>query len=403
MNHLNKFARKILITCALLAASAAYAAPPPQELWYHPKAVKLECPTFGPYIRLKTGEIMTLTERDVMFSTDNGKTWRTQNLFPKDNLYFEFCNERLLFQTKAGTLLLVFINKKQLHWKWNKVTQDIDDATRVPTYVMRSTDGGKTWSKPKFLHKEWTGANRKILQTRDGTIAFTSMMMLRTPGRHATITYSSKDDGLTWRRSNIIDLGGIGNHDGAMEATMEELKDGRLWMLLRTNWDCFWAAFSDDSGVSWRTLERTKINASAAPAHLHRLTDGRLVMIWNQLYPEGKTSFERWGGDGQWSEIPSSCHRTELSMSISSDEGETWSDPVVIGRVAKGYIGEVKTILYGGFAATGQVARGAFDQKIKWQDISYAHTLEIKPGVLWITTMRGGYAAQLRVDDLQAK
>jgi len=42
----------------------------------------------------------------------------------------------------------------------------------------------------------------------------------------------------TWResistrsRSNLIDVGGHGDHDGALEPTLTELRDGRLWML----------------------------------------------------------------------------------------------------------------------------------------------------------------------------
>jgi hypothetical protein len=34
------------------------------------------------------------------------------------------------------------------------------------------------------------------------------------------VTYSSDDDGVTWTPSNIIDLGGCGNHAGAVEATI---------------------------------------------------------------------------------------------------------------------------------------------------------------------------------------
>ena len=70
---------------------------------------------------------------------------------------------------------------------------------------------------------------------------------------------------------NIIDLGGHGHHDGAMEPTMVELSDGRLWMLIRTNLDRFWSAFSSDQGLSWRVIRPSDIDTSSAPAAMARL------------------------------------------------------------------------------------------------------------------------------------
>lgn len=372
--HTNlRFISLLTVGIALLT-SGSFAALPPQELWVHPKASKLEGPK-GPFIRLKNNEIFSVSKQSALISKDDGISWETIPIF-SENDPFELSDEHVLLQSNSGAIVLAFMNLKDRHWKWDRKAHDTDAATRLPACVMRSTDNGRTWSAPQILHTAWTGANRDILQTRNGRIIFTCMMMLRDPGRHATVTYSSDDDGLTWRRSNIIDLGGIGNHDGAMEATIEELKNGRIWMLLRTNWDYLWEAFSDDGGNSWRTLQPTRINASAAPGLLHRLHDGRLVLVWNQLYPEGHTSYKRLGGDGNWSEIASSIHRAELSMAFSSDEGKTWSPPVIIGRVDKGAFTK-------GFGA----------------EIGYPYIFEIKPGVLWITTMRGGFAAKLDAKD----
>src|SRR5690606_37222783 len=148
-----------------------------------------------------------------------------------------------------------------------------------------------------------------------GLVIFTSMVLLHNPGRHATVTYSSSDDGITWKRSNILDIGGIGHHDGAIEATLEELQDGRSWMLMRTNLDLLWEAFSED-GVYWRTMQPSQIAAGSAPAMLKRLKSGRLILVWNQLYPEAQTDFPRRGGDQQWSETPAINHRSELSIAF---------------------------------------------------------------------------------------
>ena len=72
---------------------------------------------------------------------------------------------------------------------------------------------------------------------------------------------------------------------------------------------------------------------------------------------------------GQWSEVPVSNFRGELSAALSDDDGKTWSKPVV-------------------------VARG--DRK-QW--IAYPYAFEAKPGEVWVTTMQGGARFVLRGRD----
>jgi hypothetical protein len=140
-----------------------------------------------------------------------------------------------------------------------------------------------------------------------------------------------------------------------LEPTLVELSDGRLWMLLRTNWDRFWDAFSEDQGRAWRVIRPSRIDASSAPGYVLRLASGRLALAWNRLYPEGKTEVVRRGGDGQLCDVPASWHRDELSLAFSGDDGKTWTDPVVIAR-----------------------RRGG--------GLSYAYLFEPKPGELWVST-----------------
>src|SRR5690606_29785709 len=141
------------------------------------------------------------------------------------------------------------------------------------------------------LHDDWTGSIRDIIETSDGSIVFTSMIMRHNPGHHTVLTYTSKDEGKTWTASNIIDLSGTGNHSGVMESTLAQLKDGRLWMLLRTNWGNFWQTFSDDDGLTWKEVAPTDIDASSSPGLLRRLQSGRLALVWNRLFPEGKKEY----------------------------------------------------------------------------------------------------------------
>lgn len=356
-----------LIAVALVSGAIAQ---PNEHIWLHSKAVSIDVP-MGPFVKLGENHFLTVEEHDALVSRDNGKTWKKHALF-ENNEKHAVRPERALIRTHDGAIILAFMNDAERDWRWDSKIGDAREGTRLPTCTIRSLDNGETWQDLQMLHPEWTGAIRNMIQTKAGAVVFTSMMLLHNPGRHATVTYLSQDDGKNWRRSNLIDLGGAGHHDGAIEATIAELSDGRLWMLLRTNWDRFWQAFSDDGGRYWRTIQPTDIDASSAPGLLARLESGRLALVWNRLLPEGQSSFPRRGGDREWSEEPAINHRWEMSIAFSENDGRTWSKPVVFARA---------------------------EESMRRRDISYAYLFEPRPGELWITSMRGGLRTKIHEKD----
>ena len=332
----------------------------------------------GPFVRLGDGSILTIDGTNCYVSKDQGKTWSEHPLFAEPDKY-EIRPERALLRTRSGVIILAFANdKERANWDWQKEISDSPGAI-LPTYAVRSLDDGRTWETPQKLHNDWTGAIRDMIETRDGNVVFTSMMMQHNPGHHAVVTYTTKNDGESWQQSNVIDLGGIGHHAGVTEATLEQLRDGRLWLLMRTNWGRLWEAYSDDEGVTWKYFRPTAIEASSAPALLKRLNSGRLVLIWNRPFPEGKNDYPLRGGDGVWSEVPASNHRSEISIKFSDDDGKTWTDPVVIARCTD----QMKSLkLVGG-----------------GNDISYPYLFEAAPGELWITIWRGEQRIKLNEKD----
>lgn len=319
----------------------------------------------GPFVKLGDGSILAVGRTKSFISQDGGKTWTGYEIFSHPDR-FSIRPEHALLKTSNGIIILAFLNdKERAHWNWRTDIHDSPGAT-IPNYTIRSLDGGKTWQDLQKVHDDWTGAVRDMIETSDGSIIFTSMIMRHHPGHHTIVTYTSKNDGKTWYQSNIIDLGGIGNHGGVSEATIAQLKNGRVWMLFRTNWGALWEAFSDDDGLTWRDVKASPINASSAPGMLLRLKSGRLVLVWNRWYPEGKNSYPLSGGDRQVTQVPVSNFRGELSIAFSNDEGKSWSRPVVIARAIK-----------------------------KGAQIAYPHILEYNPGELWITTMFGGLKIKL--------
>ncbi len=113
-------------------------------------------------------------------------------------------------------------------------------------------------------------------------------------------------------------------------------------MLLRTNLDVFWEAYSNDHGYYRRELRPSRIDASSSPRYLTRLASGRLVLAWNRLYPEGKTEYRRDGPPR--TEVPASAHREELSIAFSNDDAASWSTPVVMARLT--YPGQIGAACY---------------------------------------------------------
>ena len=337
--------------------------------WIHDKVEEIPGLKSGPFVRLGDGSILTVERNMSCISKDQGKTWKEYPIFT-DTGRFVIRVERVLIRTSGGVIILAFANdRERANWAWQNDIADSPGAM-LPTYAVRSLDDGKTWQDLQKLHHEWTGANRDIIETKNGNIVFTSMIMRHNPGHHTVLTYTSMTNGLNWIRSNIIDLGGVGHHSGVTEPTIEQLTDGRLWMLMRTNWGVFWEAYSDNEGLTWKNFKPTKIDASSAPGLLQRLQSGRLFLVWNRANLEGKNNYPLSGGDGISSEVAHSNNREELSVMFSEDDGKTWSNPVVIARITE------KSIV---------------------KRLAYPRVFEPTPGEIWITTTYGGFAGYLAV------
>ena len=130
-------------------------------------------------------------------------------------------------------------------------------------------------------------------------------------GSYSSSALYSDDGGKTWKQSPdelsipTPDLSAI----GGVEPSVIELKDGRVWMLIRTQMGRFYESYSRDWGIHWSAPAPSSIIASESPAALVRLNDGRILLLWNEClrYPYA------YGG------------RHVLHGAVSSDEGRTWA------------------------------------------------------------------------------
>ena len=359
--------RLFIMLLAILFAAKAPAADE-TAAWFHPNAKQLDVSESGPFAQLKDGTLVTVRGGDALLSRDKGRTWERHEISSEHQL--KASPEIVVFVTREGTIIVAILNLTQEKWGWNEKENRPVEGVQLPVWTARSTDGGKTWTDVQQIQPDWCGAVRNMIQTKDGKLVLGATHLKYPQPYHTSVTYVSQDDGRTWQRSEHIDIGGRGHHDGIVEGTLLELKDGRLWYLLRTNRDALWQSFSDD-GLTWSKAEPTDIGASSSPAQLLRLASGRIVLLWNRLAPEGKeVSFRR---GAPFSDRQASWHREELSISFSDDDGQNWTQPVVLAR------NKART------------------------DFSYPWILERQPGQLWITTMFGGLKIRVMEEDFIAR
>lgn len=319
--------------------------------WINPLFEPLAVDRSGPFLVLPDDRLMTADDRNLLVSDDDGQTWTVVSpaafgQHPREPASF------YLLRTTSGALVMVYLDMAHQTFEWdNALGEPVEDACRLELCAVRSTDGGQTWEEPHRLLDGYNANFFGFIATTAGRLVLGIHHLVTLPARWVACSLFSDNDGRTWTRSNFIDLGGHGHHDGATEPSVVELRDGRLMMLLRTNLDRFWQAFSEDGGRYWRTICPTDIEASSSPGHLIRLRSGRLALAWNRAKPEGGT-WEKRAADFA-TEIPTSWYREELSLALSDDDGVTWSRPVVVARQPGG-------------------------------QLSYPHLLERRPGELWV-------------------
>jgi len=258
------------------------------------------------------------TQPGFLVSRDNGETWKYEKAGQDYPLNYGGMSKEapaLARNPITGEYLRVqpikdhvFLSRGGLDGKWVAVTKDgrtseawreqRDDLLTIPG-IMRT---------PLFID----GGKRIVLPTHG----------------NGTTMWLSDDGGLTWHKSKTIiqsppqTIGGI--HRGlrwqniAVEATVVELKDSRLWALLRTSQDYHYESFSTDRGETWSEGKPSRFAATLTMPTLGRLPDGRLLVLWtNQsALPELPTATGR--GEDAFT------NRDTLHAAISDDEGKTW-------------------------------------------------------------------------------
>ncbi|MBE6564383.1 MAG: exo-alpha-sialidase [Ruminococcaceae bacterium] len=194
-------------------------------------------------------------------------------------------------------------------------------------FLMRSSDEGASWNEPLLCGEEkgyFVVNNDRVIRTRQGRILIPAALHEGVWGAGVFYLFASDDDGksfYTLFHGSTIPRS-RGSRVGIQEPGLLELADGRLWCYVRTDTGRQYEAFSDDGGVSFTDFAPSAFTSPVSPLSVKRLSDGRLLAVWNPI-PLYNGRSERI--DGVWTGA-----RTPLVMAFSEDDGESFSSPIPI-------------------------------------------------------------------------
>ena len=173
--------------------------------------------------------------------------------------------------------------------------------------LTETSDQGKTWSEAREVGAGagWNCRSNGI-KLSNGTLLMPTHH-LKTP--HISSVLLSTDNGSTWTRGpEIVTPENV----GSAEPSVAELPDGKLVMGLRTTDGNLWLVRSADYGRTWFPPERQNLPAAASSANLLCTSTGKLVLTHNPTQPP---------------------LRTQLTMRVSDDGGQTWTAPLTLAEI----------------------------------------------------------------------
>jgi sialidase-1 len=234
-------------------------------------------------------------------SDDEGASWSEPRVI-QENVGKMNVMSASLVRTADDKILLTYIR--------------IDTNRLANLWAKESTDEGKTWSSPRAISHGRAGViytvNSAAIRLRSGRVvlaAYGSPSSWQKDEHYLAYSYYSDDEGVTWTKSaNHVDC----PLRGAMEPEIEQLADGRILMMIRTQTTKLYQAHSDDQGKTWSPATPTTVTHPEAPVQLQRIPGSSdLLLLWNNAV------------------VPGADHqgpRRPLTMAVSRDNGRTWEN-----------------------------------------------------------------------------
>jgi len=291
----------------------------------------------------REGHVCPFGQACAMVSHDEGKNWTWPRVILDSAIDDRDCG---IMETAQGSLLLSTFSSlayqpvlekalKEKNWpeerlqRWMAMHQRLSPAAREaePGHtVLRSTDGGKSWSKPI---PTLVNSPHGPIQLKSGRLLYAGKQ-LWTSKKLIGVAVSD-DDGLSWQMLSAIparrgDMVTSGYH----ELHAVEAADGAIIVQIRNHnrrhANETLQTESADGGRTWSKPH--PIGVWGLPSHLLRLKDDRLLMTYGyRRKPFGNQA------------------------RISTDHGKTWGAPITIS--ADGTSGDL------GYPSTVELGNGS--------------------------------------------
>ncbi len=308
----------------------------PQPRYYHAWATlarRKDGLLMAAYSGGREGHVCPFGRVEIMRSADDGRTWSCPQIImdtPVDD------RDAGIIETPGGSLLVSTFTSlayqkilaKAEGWdeerleRWRSAGRGTTAQQReslLDAWMLRSTDGGLTWSTPYRI--PLTAPHGPVV-LRGGRLIFAGKPYRQSASPRIGVVEST-DDGLSWRPLGWIparpgDDAGMYHELHAVEAA-----DGRIIAHIRNhnpvNERETLQSESSDGGKSWSVPR--PIGVWGLPSHLLRLNDGRLLMTYSYRRP------------------PRGNHAR-----LSEDHGRTWSEPIVLSDDGVGDLGYPSTV-----------------------------------------------------------
>jgi hypothetical protein len=294
-------------------------------LLYHPGDYNSANYRIPAVITAKDGSIVAVTDKrkynegdlpediDIVCnrSTDGGYTWsEPYTIAQGTGVNHGFGDCALAWSNDDKGLIAAFVGGPGLWYS--------TPTNPIRSYISKSYDNGQTWTEPEDIthfifgancvepeHQSWRASffgSGNGLRTSTGRIMFVAAIREGSAQSLNNYAVYSDDNGLTWHVSGRASVGGD-------EAKVTELVDGRILMSIR-HAGKRWYNISEDGGETWQSAPSTwnDITAPACNGDLIRYTSVNQGDDRNRLLHS----------------VPYGSQRTDVSVYVSYDEGETW-------------------------------------------------------------------------------